>query len=364
MQSIKKLQQSLSQYFNLSYWNLECLCHVILSLNICNDVNLSTIAKSINRKASYQSCYRRLQRLINRLPISFSHLWAMSQGLFKMPDQVILSMDRTNWKFGKIHINFLVVAVVYKGVAIPLIWRLLPDRKRGNSNARERIELFDKLQTFFPFKKIKVLLGDREFIDRAWIAYLSYHHIPFVIRAKNNLIANNQKIIRYFHNLKVGEQKMPKKPFNILGLSMYLSGKRLPDGQLLIVVAGCYDDKAIEIYVLRWEIESFFSALKIRGYNFENTHITDSEKLSKLMFIVSIALLWAYKCGEIKELQKKATVKKHGYKAASMIKNGIIIISKAIARMPVVKNAMLDIIQAAFNPNISFKKRISLIGVV
>lgn len=364
MQHIKKLQLSLSHYFNLSYWNLECLCHFIVSLNACNDVNLSAIAKTIARKACYQSCYRRLQRFINRLPVSFSCLWALSQGLFTIPDKVTLSMDRTNWKFGQVHINFLVVAVVYKGVAIPLIWRLLPDRKRGNSNAQDRIELFDKLKTFFPFKRIEVLLCDREFIDHNWIVYLYENHIPFVIRAKDSLIADERKITNYFRNVKVGEQKTLRRPFDIFGLSVYLSGKRLPDGELLIVITDCYDYKAISTYALRWEIESFFSALKIRGYNFENTHITDDEKLSRLMFIVSIALLWAYKCGEIKELQKKTVIKKHGYKAASLIKNGIIMITKAVARLSVTTKTLIDVIQAAFKPNISLRKRSSLIGVV
>jgi hypothetical protein len=343
---------------------MECLCHFIVSLNTGNDVNLSAIAKTISRKASYQSCYRRLQRFINRLPVSFSSLWLLSQGLFLIPGKVTLSMDRTNWKFGKVHINFLVVAVIYKGVAIPLIWRLLPDRKRGNSNANDRIELFNELQAFFSFEKIDVLLCDREFIDHNWLIYLLSQNIPFIIRAKDNLMANDKKITKYFYNIKPGEQKTPRKPFRILGLSLFLSAKRLPDDELLIVVTNNYDYKALGCYALRWEIESFFSALKIRGYNFENTHITDYEKLSRLMFIVSIALLWAYRCGEIKELKSKTRIKKHGYKARAMIKNGIIIISKAIARVAITKKAILNIIQATFDPNIALKKRISLIGVV
>lgn len=343
---------------------MECLCHFIVSLNTGNDVNLSSIAKTISRKASYHSCYRRLQRFINRLPVSFSSLWLLSQGLFLIPDKVTLSMDRTNWKFGKVHINFLVVAVVYKGVAIPLIWRLLPGRKRGNSNAEDRIELFDELRAFFPFEKIEVLLCDREFIDNNWLTYLLKYNIPFVIRAKDSLMANGKKITKYFYNIQPSEQKTPRKPFKVLGLSLYLSAKRLPDGELLIIITNKYDYKALGVYALRWEIESFFSALKIRGYNFENTHITDYEKLSRLMFVVSIALLWAYRCGEIKELQSKTIIKKHGYKATGMIKNGIIIISKAMARLPVTKKSILSIIQAVFDPNITSRKRISLIGVV
>jgi hypothetical protein len=43
-----------------------------------------------------------------------------------------LAMDRTNWKFGKTDINVLVLAVVYQGVAFPLMFKMLP--KFGNSH--------------------------------------------------------------------------------------------------------------------------------------------------------------------------------------------------------------------------------------
>jgi hypothetical protein len=52
--------------------------------------------------------------------------------------------NRTNWKFGKANINFLVLGVAYKGMAIPLFWYLLD--KRGNSNYFNNSENFAKLQ--------------------------------------------------------------------------------------------------------------------------------------------------------------------------------------------------------------------------
>ncbi len=33
-----------------------------------------------------------------------------------------LSLDRTNWKWGKANVNFLVLAVVYRGTAILVYW--------------------------------------------------------------------------------------------------------------------------------------------------------------------------------------------------------------------------------------------------
>lgn len=40
----------------------------------------------------------------------------------------ILSLDRTNWLFGKCQINILCLGVVYEGIAIPLMWTMLDNK--------------------------------------------------------------------------------------------------------------------------------------------------------------------------------------------------------------------------------------------
>ncbi|WP_198243673.1 hypothetical protein [methane-oxidizing endosymbiont of Gigantopelta aegis] len=74
-----------------------------------------------------------------------------------------LSLDRTNWKWGKTNINLRVLAIVYRGAAIPVYW--LPLNKRGNSNTRERIALMKRFISRFGQHRIKGLLADREFIQ-------------------------------------------------------------------------------------------------------------------------------------------------------------------------------------------------------
>ncbi len=51
--------------------------------------------------------------------------------------QWLRCLDRTNWTFGTMDINILVMAVAYKGVAVPFLWVFLD--KRGHSNSYERI---------------------------------------------------------------------------------------------------------------------------------------------------------------------------------------------------------------------------------
>ena len=85
---------------------------------------------------------------------------------FLCDEKLILILDRTNWKFGKTNINILMLAIAYKGMAIPIFWNLLD--KRGNSNFDERKKIIEKFLELFNVKQIKVLVADREFKGIKW----------------------------------------------------------------------------------------------------------------------------------------------------------------------------------------------------
>jgi hypothetical protein len=68
--------------------------------------------------------------------------------------KVTLTIDRTNWKWGKSNLNIFMLGVVYKGIAIPLYWQMLD--KRGNTNHLELIERFIKQ---FAKDNLEMILG-------------------------------------------------------------------------------------------------------------------------------------------------------------------------------------------------------------
>ena len=83
---------------------------------------------------------------------------------------VRLTLDRTTWEYGKSCINILVLAIVWRGVAIPVLWETLD--KKGNSNTGERMGLLELFRETFPEVHIETLYTDREFIGDEWLAYL------------------------------------------------------------------------------------------------------------------------------------------------------------------------------------------------
>src|SRR5690606_21561318 len=89
--------------------------------------------------ADQASRYRRLQRFFAHFKIDFN---IVSRFLFRLffvaSESCYLTIDRTNWKWGKENINVLMLGIVYKGTAIPICWELL--NKRGNSENFCRVQ--------------------------------------------------------------------------------------------------------------------------------------------------------------------------------------------------------------------------------
>lgn len=138
-------------------------------------------------------------------------------------------MDRTNWKFGKIDINILMVGVAYKGMAVPLLWSLLD--KKGNSNTDERIAIMERFVTLFGTERIKVFLADREFVGTLWIDWFMTRKIPFVLRIKKNIKLKKSRkdhgiaASQHFH-LNLYEFKVLQDRYFLYGHALHVAAAR------------------------------------------------------------------------------------------------------------------------------------------
>ena len=92
-------------------------------------------------------------------------------------------MDRTHWRLGRTDLNVLCVGLVYQGVSIPLEYQSL--QKPGNSNTDERKRILTKVLAYLD-PRVCCLVADREFIGRAWFAFLLEQQVDFVIRLRGN----------------------------------------------------------------------------------------------------------------------------------------------------------------------------------
>ena len=300
---------------------------LVVSIITLGRVNLTKVAKLLNPKVSQKVNYRRIHRFFQSFRFDKVDM-AKLLSSFLPQGKWILSMDRTNWKFGRVHINILMLSVAYKGIAIPIVWYLLKkETKRGNSSYKDRIRVMKKFIDIFGVKKIEVLVADREFVGEVWFRWLKKREIPFAIRVKNNTLVKDtkgsMKVAHLFRHLKVGEQaclKTKKRLYGYEGLS--LVGLRLQE-EYLILATNITQSMALTYYKRRWEIEMLFSAFKKRGFNLEETHMSANEKIDSLIAILSIAFVWSYTIGEWLNEKEPIKLLKHGYKAQSLFLYGL-----------------------------------------
>lgn len=71
--------------------------------------------------------------------------------------------------------------------------------------------------------------------------------------------------------------------------------------------------------------------MKSSGFDIENTHLKDIDRIEKLLCLVMIAFVWCYKVGDYLDRNvKPIIIKKHGYRAKSVFKYGLEYISNIL----------------------------------
>ena len=310
-------------------WNLartKCIAAILAGLVKVGTVKLSVLCLSIPGSAKKESKYRRLQRLFSELAPSPDMTAVFIADRLKLK-KYTLSMDRTNWKFGTFNINILCLAVVYEGIAIPILWMFLP--KKGNSNTGERIVLINRFISIFGASSIECLLADREFVGRNWFRYLSENNIKIRIRIKQDALLGKRRggmapAKNFCRSLKTGETFCLNGKRDLWGVSVYITCMRLESEYL--IVASFDMPGGMEIisdYKKRWKIETMFKALKSGGFNFEDTHLKCSKKLELLMEFLAVTFCWSCISGVYRNTIEEIKIRAHNRKSYTIFRYGL-----------------------------------------
>lgn len=326
MADIRPLERTLAENVPWNKARINFLAKFLVALIQVRSVNLTEIAAVFPGRAQEASHYKRIQRFLRFFQISYALIAVLLVALIGVPSPWVLTLDRTNWQLGKTPLNILVLGIVYKGVAIPVLWTMLD--KKGNSNTQQRITIVAEFVRLFGTGSILYLCADREFIGKTWFQWLTANEIGFRIRIRENTqIPNGRGELvaarRLFRGQAINRPLIFEKPRHIWGLQLWVSGMRLACGEYLIVAAATDTATAIEDYAKRWEIETLFGCLKSRGFRLEETHVIEPERLKKLIALLALAFCWAHIVGEWLSRQKVLKPKKHGRLAKSIFRYGL-----------------------------------------
>jgi Transposase DDE domain len=335
MQSIfsNALSGAVAKHINLSATRHETLAWLTLLIMRHGTICLWRLAAFVASTAQTDSVRRRFYRFFQFVQIDGVLAARVVVDLLRLAGKPwVLAIDRTNWDFGKTTINILMISVTWNGMGIPLICMLLP--AAGNSNTAERTGLLDRLRAAFPDMKIAALIGDREFIGDAWMAFLHREKIPFILRLRENQYLLREgyapmPISFIAQHLKVREKMIVNGRCwlgcqnETLSSSVRLVVMRLASGELLALACSGNPRHALAAYRQRWTIESMFANLKTKGFTLEATHLTDPDKLCTLLALMAFAVALAVKTGVAMARLHPIPVKKHGRRAWSLFALGL-----------------------------------------
>ncbi len=324
------LQAQFGGVINLA--RVKLISFFVIALCKVQTVNFERLSFAFDTSSQPSSNLRRIQRFIAAFDLDADLIARFIFALLPQKTNLCLSIDRSNWKFGKLDINIFMLGITYKGLAFPLLFAML--RKRGNSHTQERIELIQRFICLFGKECIDCLVADREFVGDKWIDFLNREQIRYYIRIRNNFrvfVPEKGKEVKaswLFNHLKMGEYYIYPKIVRLGSQLCYLSGEKIIEKDkgktFLIIVSFNKPEAGKEQYAKRWQIETCFRAMKTSGFNIEKTHLTQVDRIEKLLLLVMIAFIWCYKTGiYIDEYVRKVKIKAHGRKAKSLFKYGL-----------------------------------------
>jgi hypothetical protein len=135
-----------------------------------------------------------------------------------------------------------------------------------------------------------------------------------------------------FADLKCGQCRCLHRIYRVNGQLCDLSASKVKDKkgkpELQIIISFNRPENALDFYKERWQIETAFRGLKSSGFNIENTHLTELDRIEKLFSIVMLTFAWAYLVGVfVNQHIKPVRILKHGNKAKRLFKYGLEFIS-------------------------------------
>lgn len=302
---------------------IQTLCAMLKSRSVV----LSEIAHHLNDEVKTASNETRLQDFFREVPFDYE---AIAQFLYtflqvQIGEKIRLSIDRTEWDFGKQQTNILMIIASKGAYTVPLYWSLL-DNNSGNSNSQDRIEVLEKCVDLLGVQNIAYIVGDREFIGHNWLKYLKDKKIRFCFRIpKSHLIETIDGEI--YHAFDLWKKQKTDTLFKeCIVDGVWGSAKITTDakGELLFLFGNIEVKFLDQFYKKRWVIETVFQAFKSRGLNLEQTHLKDNMRLKKIVALVSMAYAFCTSLGIFRDQNEKPIkIKKHKRKANSFFRYGL-----------------------------------------
>ena len=131
--------------------------------------------------------------------------------------------------------------------------------------------------------------------------------------------------------LRIGESLKIRGARKYGGVKVWVEVERGRDSkESIIVISSEKSEQILVEYKRRWTIETLFQNLKGRGFELEETHLTQASKIDKLFGVLALGVAWAIKTGEAESLENPIEIKNNGRPQQSWFRLGCDILKEVL----------------------------------
>jgi hypothetical protein len=294
-----KVLKTLKEIMKLSHpGHVTTLAMMIAGIVMSRKAQLSTMSAEAPVEAKEKSIEMRLRRWVKHEKIEVEAIYLpfaqqILEALSSSP--LVLVMDGSQIGRGCM---VLMIGVLYKKRALPLTW-VVYQGKKGHTTAQRHIEALKKVLPLLPAESEVFLLGDAEYDTTEMILWLQEKtNWQFVLRTSPQIYVqdgtNSQPIDAYplqkgcvFQLSDIGFTQKARVFVNLIG---WWGSRHEKPIYLISNIANAY--QACKYYRRRFQIETFFSDQKSRGFHVHKSHLAAPARLSRMLIAACLAYLW------------------------------------------------------------------------
>lgn len=223
--------------------------------------------------------------------------------------EIIITLDRTEWKKRKQNVQILSASAAMYGRAVPLFWKTA--NRKGNTSFTIWQEvltpLLEALTRFDDLREYRIIVvADREFASPRLVHWLRDTFDVFaVVRCKRSQYiqeedAPSEQLSDVLQRIKRGEtQFFPSVWLTKAATAIAATSLENPEDTL-------------RSYAQRFGTEPMYKDLKSNGFDIETTKVTDAKRIDTLMILCAFAMILLLTLGVDREEQKqtRTTIKK------------------------------------------------------
>lgn len=190
----------------------------------------------------------------------------------------------------------LMISLVYRKRALPIVW-LVVEGCKGHLSETLHLDLLERLQLVLPEDYQAIFLGDGEFDGVELQAALQSLNWTYVCRTAKNVLlyeegtfSFNDLLLRPGDCVSIPNAYFTAQAYGpVTVVGWWKKGYKEP---IFLITNFDLAHEACYWYAKRFQIETFFSDEKSRGFNLHKSHLSDPERLARLLVAACLAYLW------------------------------------------------------------------------